>query len=104
MGSLKEKLLASAKLQTKVVEIDGSSYVVREVSAAGFGDYGAQLKKDREKATAMLVSQCLIGEDGELLLTPEEAVAVVRSARLAMPIVNAIMEVSGFSEKEPNAG
>jgi hypothetical protein len=100
MGILKDKLLAASKLRSKVVAIDGIEYVVREVGAGGFADYGALLKKDREKATAQLLSECLIDEDGSKLLTPEEAVSVVRSARVSMPLVNAIMEVSGFGDDE----
>lgn len=100
MGSLKEKLLASAQLRTKVVEVDGSKIVVREVSAAAFAAYGAGLKTDKEKATAGLVSACVFDEEGNQVLTPEEALDLVKSSRVAMPIVNAIMEVSGFKEDD----
>lgn len=105
MGILKDKLLAASKLRSKVVEIDGVEYTVQEVGADSFADYGAVLKKDRKKATAQLLSECLVDENGEKLLTVDEAVQVVRSARVSMPLVNAIMEVSGFGEdeKEPDA-
>ncbi len=103
MGTLKEKLLASAKTQSKMVEIEGTGYIVREVSAGDFAEYGALTKVDRNKATAFLVSRCVIDEDGAPLLSMEDAEQVVKSARLSIPIVNAIMELSGFSEKEPDA-
>jgi hypothetical protein len=103
VGSLKEKLLASAKQQSKMVEVDGTEYLVREVSAGDFAEYGAMTKTDRNKATALLVSRCVLDEDGAPLLTSEEAEEVVKSARLSIPIVNAIMELSGFSEKESDA-
>lgn len=103
MGSLKEKLLASAKLRTILVDIDGDEYLVREVSAADFADYGTQVKTDKARATALLVSKCVIDDEGNPLLTTEEAMSVVQSARLSVPIVNAILEVSGFGEKESDA-
>jgi len=103
MELLKEKLLASAKLRTRVVEIEGEKYTVREVGAVEFAAYGALLKTDRIKATASLVHDCLVDENGAKILTLEEAIEVVGSARVSMQIVNAIMEVSGFGEKEPDA-
>lgn len=100
MGILKNKLLAASTLRSTVVEIDGEKYTIQEVGAGGFADYGALLKKDRNKATAQLISECLVDEDGAKLLTVEEATQVVKSARVSMPLVNAIMEVSGFGDDE----
>lgn len=100
MGILKDKLLAASKLRSKVVEIEGQKYAVREVGAGGFADYGALLKKDRDKATAKLLSECLVDDDGSALLTVDEALQVVKSSRVTMPLVNAIMEVSGFGDDE----
>lgn len=104
MGStLKEKLFASAKQRSVVVEVDGEKFVVREVSALDFAEYGKMLKDDKPKATAFLLSKCLLDEDGNLLLTQQEALDVIGSARVSMTFVNAIMEVSGFGEKESDA-
>lgn len=102
---IKQSLLLASKLRTKLVAIDGVSYVVREVGAVAFAEYGSMLKTDRRKATAMLLAGCLVDEDGNPVLTVEEAFEVVGSARVSMKLVNGIMEVSGFgdAEKEPDA-
>jgi hypothetical protein len=105
MGStLKEKLFASAKKRSVVVEVDGEKFVVQEVSALDFAEYGKLLKDSKPQATAFLLSKCLLDEDGTTpLLTQEEALGVIESARVSMTFVNAIMEVSGFGEKESDA-
>lgn len=101
--SLKEKLFASAKKRSKAVDVDGQSFVVREVSALDFAEYGRLLREDKQKATGFLLSKCILDDDGELLLTQEDAMMVIDSARVSMQFVNAIMEVSGFNEKESDA-
>lgn len=102
--SLKEKLFASAKKRSMVVDVDGEKFVVQEVSALDFAEYGRILKEDKPKATSFLLSKCLLDEDGVTpLLTQEEAMGVIESARVSMQFVNAIMEVSGFGEKKPDA-
>lgn len=108
MGSnLKERLLELAKLRTKTVVVGDVSLTVREVGALEFAEYGKLQKTDRLKATASLISACVVDEDGNPALTPEEAGTLARSARVSMPIVGAVMELSGFGgegdEKEPDA-
>ena len=104
MGELKAKLLAAAKPRTAKVAIDGDQFTVREVSAMAFAEYGELQRTDRLRATAALLADCVVDEKGGRLLTVEEALTVVHSARVSMLLVNAILEVSGFSEKEPDAG
>lgn len=100
MGNLKDKLLAASKLRSEVVEIEGEKFTVQEADAVSFADYGALLKKDRMKATATLLAECVVDENGSKLLTVEEATQVVRSNRVSMPLMQAIMKVSGFGDDE----
>lgn len=107
-GAVKAKLLTASKTRSKVVDVDGEPVNVREVGALEFAEYGALLKVDRLKATAQLIAACIVDEDGNPVLTVEEATQVARSARVSMPLVTAIMELSGFGEdegdeKEPDA-
>ncbi len=104
MGELKAKLLAAAQLRTAKVAIDGEDYTVREGSAVVFIEYMSLLQVDRDRATATLLADCVVDADGAPLLTVDEAVAVARSARVSMSLMRAIMALSGFDEKEPDAG
>ena len=104
MGQLSARLLAAAAVRTASVAIDGESYTVREVGAASFAEYGKLLKADPRGASAVLLAECVIDEDGKPVLTLDEAREVANSLRVTMPLVQAIMELSGFAEKEPDAG
>ena len=105
-GTVREQLLELAKLRTGVVDIDGVQVAVREVGALEFAGYGKLQKTDRLGATAALISNCVIGEDGKPAMSKEEAVELANSARVSMPIVQKILALSGFGvdEKEPDAG
>lgn len=105
-SSIKAGLLKAAELRSKMVIVESEEVHVREVGALAFAEYGKELKTDRLKATASIIASCVIDEDGGQLLTAEEAMTIASSARVSMPIVNAIMELSGFgddAEKEPDA-
>ena len=106
MVSVTERLKAKAAVRTKEVRIDGETFVVQEVGAVSFGEYGKVVKKDQVQATALLLAECVLDEEGKLALSLEDATEIAKSARVTMPLVQAIMEVSGFGadEKEPNAG
>ena len=108
MSSAREKLLAAAQIRRDTVEIDGETYTVREVEAIPFGEYGNMLKTDRVKATAFLIAACVIDENDQPLLTLEDAAVLAKSARISMPIVSKVMELSGFGkdddEKKADAG
>lgn len=100
----KEKLLQLAQKRFKTVDIDGEAFFVGEMSAAAFSLYGETVKTQREEAQAVLLQNCVVDEQGLNLLTLEEAREVVKSARIVLPLVTAIMEVSGLSaEEKPNA-
>ena len=103
MGSVSERLRAVATVRTKTVEIDGEAFIVREVGAASFAEYGKMVGDDQRASTAILLSECVVNEDGSPALTREDAIAIAGSARVTMPLVRAIMDVSGFGEKEPHA-
>lgn len=117
----KEALLASAVVRTDTVQIGAEAYTVREISAgdfALFGELGTDKKDDKgvvvekgskERATAHLIASCVVDETGAPLLTAEEALIVARTARVSMPLVNKVMELSGFGkedeeQKHPDAG
>lgn len=100
----KEKLLEQARRRFKTVNIDGETFTVSEMSAATFSLYGELAKTQREEAHAMLLWDCIVDEQGLKLLTIQEAREVAQSARIVLPLVTAIMEVSGLSaEEKPNA-
>jgi hypothetical protein len=106
-SNLRDQLMALAALRTRTVVIGGVSFPVREVGALEFAEYGKLQKTDKLKATASLIAACVVDDDGNPALTIEEATAIARSARVSMPIVGAVMELSGFggedAEKEPDA-
>lgn len=106
MGSVSDRLRAKAAVRTKAVLIDGESFTVREVGAVSFGEYGKIVKDDPVGATALLLAECIVEDDGTPALDESAAREVASSARVTMPLVQAIMEVSGFGEdeKEPDAG
>lgn len=101
----KEKLLIAAAVRTKDVAIDGATYTVRELGAAEFAEYGRLGQVDRAEATAHLLAACVL-DNGAPMLTLEEARTVARSARVAIPLMQAVMQMSGYGpdEKEPGAG
>lgn len=106
--AVKAKLLSAAETRSRVVDVDGEPVRVREVGAMEFAEYGAELKKDRTRATAQLIAACVVDDEGNPVLSVDEAVKVAKSARVSMPLVTAIMELSGFGddeddEKEPDA-
>lgn len=119
LNSVKELLLRAAAVREDVVDIDGEKVHVREVGALEFAEYGRLLKDrtedgkevkgDRVRATATLIAACVLdGPGGNPALTIEDATAIARSARVSMPIVRKVMELSGFGddeddEKEPDA-
>jgi len=104
---LKQQLLALAQLRTRVVKIDSVELTVREVGALEFAEYGKLQKADRLKATASLIAACVVDGDGNPALSLDDALSLAKSARVSMPIVGAVMELSGFGgendEKEPDA-
>lgn len=115
-GSVKKQLKKIAQTRTRVVPIsDGDGGVVkvlvREVGADEFAAYGEMLKDKRAgriQAQAFLLSCCIVEETSEDPLAPvytaEEAVDIARSTRVSMPIVSAIMDLSGFSDEEKKTG
>lgn len=105
MVSVSERLKQKAAVRTQEVVLDGDTFVVREVGAVEFAEYGKLVKPNSLEATAFLLAACVVDESGQEALSIEEAREVARSARVTMPLVQAIMEVSGFGalEKEPHA-
>lgn len=102
---MSERLKAKAVVRTKEVRIDGDDFAVREVGAVEFGEYGKVAKTDQVKATALLLAACVLDEEGNASLSLDDALDIAKSARVTMPLVQAIMEVSGFGddEKKPDA-
>ena len=105
--SLRDQLLALAQLRTDVVTIGDVRLTVREVGAMEFAEYGKKLKADRLGATAELIAACVVDDEGNTVLSIDDAKQFAKSARVSMPVVRKIMELSGFGEgdeKEPDAG
>lgn len=107
MEQLKASLLEAAKLRTKSVKVGDVKVKVREVGTVEFAEYGELHKVDKSKATASLIASCVVDDDGNPMLTLDEAIQLSKSARMSIGIVGAIMELSGFSEpteKKADAG
>jgi hypothetical protein len=98
----KDGLLKLAKLRTKLVEIDGATYGVREVSVNAFAEYGERMHDDRTAAIAALLVDCVLGDSGGPMLTQDEAMIVARNARVAMRLVDVILEISGLGADAKN--
>lgn len=106
MVSVSERLKQKAAVRTTEVRIDGETFTVREVGAIVFAEYGKLVKDDKLAATAALLAECVLDEEGNPALSSADALEVAKSARVTMPLVSAIMEVSGFngeSEKKADA-
>lgn len=114
-GSVKKGLLKLSKTRTAVVTISGDDespsveVLVREVGASEFAEYGELIKEakakkvSREGATAFLLSICIVEQTDAGLVpvyTSGECLDIARSARVSMPIMNRIMELSGFAEDD----
>lgn len=98
--AVKAKLLSIAAVREDFVELEGERLYVREIGALEFAEYGRMLKADRVKATALLISSCVIdGPNGAPLFeNADEAMPIAKSARASMPIINKVMQLSGFKE------
>ena len=90
--TVKDALLSLAVLRTQVVPLDdGVSVTVQEPPADALASYGQLWRNDRQKATAVLLRACVIDENGQPMLDDEESLKLARSARIARPLVEAIM-------------
>lgn len=109
----KSRLLSLATVREGSVTLEGETIFVREIGPLEFAEYGRILKEDRTKATAQLLAFCVIdGLDGPPLFeSVDDALPIAKSARVSMPIINKVMQLSGFkddtsgeeAEKEPDA-
>lgn len=109
---MKTALMALAVVRYDTINIEGEPVRVQEIGTLEFAQYGALAsdrlnakgevleKGSKLKATAFLISSCVVDDEGALLLSEEEALTLAKSARVAMPIVNRVMELSGFKEAE----
>jgi hypothetical protein len=98
--SVVERLKQKAAVRTKEVRIDGDLFVVREVGAIAFAEYGKLVSTDKHAATAVLLAECVLDDEGNRALSDQDALEIAKSARVTMPLVSAIMEVSGFGDAE----
>ncbi len=105
-GSLKAHLLAEAAIREDFVVVSGQKVWIREVDPVSFSEYGDLLKKDRIMATAGLLAACVIDDkEGERLFdNAEEALPLARSSRTSLPLIQKIMELSGFGEDDVDEG
>jgi hypothetical protein len=106
MSDVRSRLLAAAALRTQSVRIGDEEFLVREVGADKFSEYGKLLEKDRHQAVAYLLADCVVGEDGNPALSIDDALEVARSARVGLPLLQGILSLAGYGEapeKEPDA-
>lgn len=106
---LRARLLEVAATRRATVKIGGDVWNVREMEAQTFQAYsvfaasGAKGKDDKrrqEESLALVLCDCVLDDAGEPFLSPEDGLAVARQARLVFPLINKIMELSGFSAGE----
>jgi hypothetical protein len=97
-----DPLLIEAEEQRRTVTLaSGQKVIVRELTMSEFAAYGDAMggKGDDAKRTdalARLFATAIIREDGSPRFTVAEAFKIARSARVAAPIVQGIMDASGF--------
>lgn len=108
-STMRERLLAAAAVRTAPVQVGSETFHVREISAAKFSKYGELIKADPGAAIVYLLQECVIDEDAQPCLALEDAQVIADSARVGMPLVTAVLRLSGYTddegkaEKEPNA-
>ena len=104
MDLLSETLLSASELRSKEIEVLGKPAIVREPRAGVLKKYAEAVGRDIEEANGLLIAACLLNPDGTPAVNAQQASKVAQNGRVALPIVTAILEVSGFIEKEPDAG
>jgi len=98
--ALKSKLLVASAVRVGVVKLEGEEVLVREIGTLEFAAYGALAKTDKLRATALLVAACVVDAEGAALFSESEALEIAATARIAMPLVTKVMELSGFGEED----
>lgn len=116
---MKEQLLKLAAIRYGTVTIEGTEVRVREATADEFSRYAAlsndekddkdvvTRKGNKNAANATLIAGCIVDEAGASVYNEAEAAVLAASARVSMPVINKIMELSGFkgdAEKHSDAG
>lgn len=97
-----DPLLQEAEQRIKTITIGKIEATVRELNMIEFAGYGEAMagkgKDDtaRTEAIARMLSTAVIKEDGAPRWSLAEARKVANTARIATPLVAAIMELSGF--------
>lgn len=95
-STMRERLLAAAAVRTAPVQIGDETFHVREISAGKFSKYGELIKTDSPAALVFLLQECVIDEEGKPCLSIEDATAIADSARVGMPLVTAVLRLSGY--------
>lgn len=83
---------------------DGVTVTVQEPPADALAAYGQLWRSDRQQATATLLRACVVDEHGAAMLDAEEATKLAKSARVARPLVEAIMGLSGLVDGDDEEG
>jgi hypothetical protein len=105
VSSVRDRLLKAAAIRRRSVVIDGESFDVVEVGSQAFSEYGALVREgDRLAGVARLLQACVVDEAGLPALSEEDSALVAGNARVCMPLLNAIMELSGFSDEAEGGG
>lgn len=86
------------------VEIDGETVRVRQMTMALADVLQEAGPKERSKAVARILKECVIGDDGKPVLTKEEADEIADDPRYWPSLMERIMEISSRTkEKKPDA-
>lgn len=82
--------------------------MVREVSSSTFAKYGELMKAgQRTDATAIMLEECVLDDEGNQALQPDDAKYIAGSTRVVIPLISAILDLSGLGkddEKKADAG
>ncbi len=96
-------------MKTRVREASTTEFSrFSELSSDQEDDKGVVIQKgSKQAANASLLAACVVDVEGNSILSEAEALEIAKSARVAMPLIQKIMELSGFkgdAEKHSDTG
>ena len=103
--NLAERLIAASQIKTGTAWIDKGTDAEIEVTVRGvttdeFLTYGQKRGESPTEGLQYLIERCVVDDAGEPVLTSEQAEKIVKaSPRVSQPIVDKILELSGYGAK-----
>lgn len=98
---MSRRLLELAQLKERTITIEGESVRIREPNGLQMMEYRALRKTDLPAAIAILIHECVLGEDGAKLYTLEEAKQIAGGhAKVFTPLIVALTGFDDTPEKK----